>query len=106
MSPIWGFTCTDPDNAGQAINISGATFEYFVKVNAADDDEDAVYSLTSADSEIVIITAASGTAQILNDVYKTALLTIGQVYYWSLRATFTSGEYRLIRSGKLFAEAP
>ena len=106
MSPIWGFTVTDPDNAGAAVNITGATFEMFVKSVAADADEDAVYSLTSADSEIVIITAASGTAQILNDAEKTALLTIGTVYYWSLRVTFTSGENRVIRGGKMFAEAP
>jgi Na+/melibiose symporter-like transporter len=105
-SPIWGFTCTDPDNAGAAINITGATFVFYVKAVASDADADAIFSLTSADSEIVIITAASGTAQILNETAKTALLTIGTVYYWSLRVTFTSGENRVIRNGKLFAEAP
>lgn len=105
-SPIWGFTVTDPDNAGAAINITGATFEMFVKSAASDLDAAAIYSLTSAASEIVIITAASGTVQILNETAKTSLLTIGAVYHWSLRVTFTSGENRVIRAGKLFAEAP
>jgi len=106
MSPIWGFTCTDPDNAGAAINISGATFEHFVKETATDADANAVYSLTSADDEIVIISASAGTVQIFNDATKSALLEIGRTYDWSLRATFTSGETRVIRRGKLFAEAP
>jgi hypothetical protein len=105
-SPIWGFTCTDPDNAGAAINITGATFAFYAKAAASDTDANAVFSLTSAASEIVITSAANGTAQILNAGAKTALLTIGAVYYWSLRVTFTSGENRVIRNGKLFAEAP
>lgn len=104
-SPIWGFTVTDPDNAGAAVNITGATFEMFVKEQSTDADADAVYSLTSENSGIVIITAASGTAQIINDEAKSALLTAGDVYYWSLRVTFTSGENRVIRQGQLFAEA-
>ncbi len=104
-SPIWGFTVTDPDLADAAVNITGATFEFFAKEAAADADEDAVFSLTSADDEIVILTAASGTAQILNDATKSALLTVGRVYLWSLRVTFSSGENRVIRRGRLEAEA-
>ncbi len=103
-SPIWGFTVTDPDTAGDGVDISNATFEFFVKSIAADADEDAIFSLTSADDEIAIVSAEDGTAQIFNTAEKSELLTAATVYYWSLRVTFESGENRVIRRGRLDAE--
>lgn len=103
-SPIWGFTVTDPDATSTPVNIAGATFEMLVKESVSDLDADAVYELTSADDEIVILSAAAGTAQILNDATKTALLVVGTPYYWSLRITFSTGENRVIRKGFLSAE--
>ncbi len=103
-SPIWAISLIDPDNAGIAINITGTTFEFFAKTSANDADADAVFTLTSADDEIVITSASGGLAQIQNTVAKSGLLTAGRVYRWSLRATFATGEIRTIRSGPLDAE--
>lgn len=105
-SPIWAISVIDPENAGTAVNISGATFEFYVKTNDADDDGDAIFTLTSADGEITITTAASGYAQIANTTAKSALLTAGRVYAFSLRVTFSTGEYRTIRKGLINAENP
>jgi len=105
-SPIWAFAVIDPDAAGAALPIEDATFIQHVKTAATDDDDEAIYTLTSADNEIVILSAAAGTGEILNDATKSALLDIGRVYYHSLRITFTSGEVRTIASGDLKAVAP
>lgn len=103
-SPIWAISIIDPESAGAAINITGATFAFYVKEKDTDEDEDAVFTLTSADGEITITTAASGYAQIANTAAKSALLTAGRVYYCSLRITFSTGEVRTIRKGWLDAE--
>ncbi len=104
-SPIWAIALIDPDNAGIAVNIAGTTFAFFVKESAADADADAAFSLTSAGDEIVITSASGGLAQIHNTVAKSSELTAGRVYRWTLRATFSTGEIRTIRSGSLEAES-
>lgn len=103
-SPIWTISIVDPDSASTPVNITGATFAFYVKATGATTDEDAEFVLTSGDSEIVITTAASGLAQIHNQAEKSALLAAGTVYYCSLRATFSSGETRTVRAGSLTAE--
>lgn len=105
MSPIWAFNCTDPDT-DTPVDITNASFEFYVKGTEYDEDGDAVYTLTSADYEIVITDAAAGQAQIINDAAKTDLLTAGRVYYWSLRVTFPSTEERVIGRGDLTAQYP
>lgn len=103
-APSWAFTVTDPDNADARVNITGATFAFYVKSSPRDADVDAIFTLTSAGGDILITNATQGEAQIDNDAVKSALLTPDRVYSWSLRATFASGETRTIRKGQLHAE--
>ena len=103
-SPTWAISIIDPENAGAAIDITGAEFAFFVKNVGTDADADSVFTLTSGNSEIVITSAASGFAQISNTVAKSNLLTAGTVYYCSLRITFESGEIRTVRQGTLTAD--
>jgi len=105
-SPTWAFTVTDPETADAAVDISGASFSFYVKESPSDADADAIYSLTSADSEIVITGATDGEAEIYNPAAKTALLELGRFYSWSLRITFSGGETRTVRIGSLEATRP
>ena len=103
-APSWVFTVVDPETADDPVDISGATFAFYVKERAADADGDAVFSLTSAGGEIVITDAVNGKAQIDNTVAKSALLVVGRVYYWTLRMTTSTGEIRTVRKGSLYAQ--
>lgn len=104
-APSWTVTVIDPDTNDDAVNITGATFAFYAKESRYDDDDDAVFELTSGDSEITITSAANGQAQIDNTAAKSALLTAGRVYFWSLRITMSSGETRVVRQGSLFAQS-
>lgn len=104
-SPIWTFAVIDPDDAGAAVDITNATFEFFVKTAATDDDDEAIFTLTTAGNEIVILSASGGTGEILNDATKSELLDIGRIYYYSLRMTLPTAEVRRIASGSLTATA-
>ena len=104
-SPIWSFTVIDPESAGVAVDISGCTFELVVKASEVDADADALFSLTSADDEILIVTAASGIGQIHHDAAKTALLAVNQVYHYTLRCLFYTGELLRVQGGQLKAVA-
>lgn len=102
-APSWVFTIVDPETADEAVDITGATFEFFVKERATDADGDAVFSLTSDDGEVVITDASEGEGQINNTAAKSELLTVGRYYYWSLRMTSSTGEIRTVRKGSLQA---
>lgn len=102
-APSWVFAVVDPETADDPVDITGVTFEFFVKERAADADGDSVFSLTSADGEIVITEAADGAGQINNTAAKSALLAVGRYYYWSLRMTSATGEIRTVRKGTLRA---
>jgi hypothetical protein len=91
----------DPESAGEAVNISGCTFEFVVKASEVDADADAIFSLTSAANEILIITAASGIGQVHHDAAKTALLAVNRVYHYTLRCLFSTGELLRVQGGNL-----
>jgi hypothetical protein len=91
----------DPESAGEAVNISGCTFELVVKASEVDADSDAIFSLTSAANEILIITAASGIGQVHHDAAKTGLLAVNQVYHYTLRCLFSTGELLRVQGGNL-----
>jgi hypothetical protein len=95
----------DPESAGEAVNISGCTFKFVVKASEVDADADAIFSLTSAANEILIITAASGIGQVHHDAAKTALLAVNQVYHYTLRCLFSTGELLRVQGGQLKAVA-
>ena len=103
-APSWVFTVVDPETADDPVDISGATFAFYAKERATDADVDAVFSLTSAGSEITITDAINGQGQIDNTAAKSGLLEAGRVYYWTLRVTFPTGEIRTVRKGSLKAE--
>lgn len=102
-APSWTNVLINPEEANSRVNIEDASFEMLVKESPSDDDEDAVYTLTSDAGEIVITDAAQGEYQIDNTAAKSALLEAGRWYYWLLRVTLSTGEIRLARRGKLYA---
>lgn len=104
-SPSWAIAVTNPELADAPVDITGSSSEFLVKASPTDDDADAVFTLTSDDGEIVITDATAGEAQIDNTAAKSALLEPGRWYSWYLRITLSSGEIRLARKGKLYAEA-
>ena len=104
-SPIWSFTVIDPESAGASVDISGCTFEFVVKASEVDADADALFSLTSAGDEILIVTAASGIGQIHHDAAKTAILEVNKVYRYTLRCLFSTGEILRVQGGQLKAVA-
>jgi hypothetical protein len=103
-SPSWPFSFIDPTNSNAAVNITGFTHVFIVKESPTDTDADAVFSLTSADGEIVATTAASGLGQVDHVSAKSELLEAGRWYYWWHRYTRPGGQMDVAASGKLYAE--
>lgn len=103
-SPSWPFSFIDPTNSNAAVNITGFTHVFIVKESPTDSDADAVFSLTSADGEIVTTNAVAGLGQVDHVASKSELLEAGRWYYWWHRYTRPSGELDVAASGRLFAE--
>lgn len=103
-APSWPVSIVIPDQAAQAVDITGAAFVFIVKALEADLDAAALFTLSTAGGEIVIISATAGTIQIDATSAKSSLLTPGQSYFWQLRMTLQSGEIRIVRKGKLESE--
>lgn len=103
-SPSWPVTIVDPESGSTPVDITAATAVFTVKATPYDDNDDAIFQLTTGDSEILIIDAAAGQMQIDNTVSKSELLTAGRWYFWYFVVTLGSGEIRLSRKGRLYAE--
>lgn len=103
-APSWPVSIVIPDQAAQAVDLTGASFVFIVKELESDLDADALFTLSTAGGEIVIVSATAGTIQIDATAAKSSLLTAGQSYVWQLRMTLASGEIRIVRKGKLTSE--
>jgi len=103
-APSWPVSIVIPDQANQVVDITGASFVFIVKELEADLDADAIFTLSTAGSEIAITSATLGTIQIDATAAKSSLLTAGQSYFWQLRMTLSSGEIRIVRKGKITSE--
>lgn len=103
-APSWPVAIVIPDQAAQAVDLTGSNFVFIVKTLESDADADALFTLSTAGGEIVITSATLGTIQIDATAAKSSLLTAGQSYFWQLRMTLSSGEIRIVRKGKLASE--
>ena len=103
-APSWPVSIVIPDQAAQAVDLTGASFVFIVKALESDADASALFTLSTAGGEIVIINAALGTIQIDATAAKSSLLTPLLSYFWQLRMTLASGEIRVARNGKINSE--
>jgi len=100
-SPSWPVVLVNPETADSRADLTGASLIFLVKESSADADSDAVFSLTSADGEIVILDAEDGFCQIDNTLEKLTLLELGRWYWFYFRVTLASGEIRPARNGRI-----
>ena len=103
-APSWPVSVVIPDQAAQAVDLTGASFVFIVKTLESDADADALFTLSTAGGEIVIISATLGTIQIDATAAKSSLLTPLSSYFFQLRMTLPSGEIRIVRKGKVNSE--
>ena len=103
-APSWPVAIVIPDQAAQAVDLTGASFVFIVKALESDADASALFTLSTAGGEIVIISATLGTIQIDATAAKASLLTPLSSYFWQLRMTLASGEIRIVRKGKIASE--
>ena len=103
-APSWPVAIVIPDQAAQAVDLTGASFVFIVKALESDADSAALFTLSTSGGEIVIINAALGTIQIDATAAKASLLTPKLSYFWQLRMTLASGEIRVARNGKINSE--
>ena len=88
--------------AGAVIDMTGGTWRFTAKWNTADADNAAAFSLVVAAGEIVVISAALGTATINIGPSKTSSLPAHKfTLFYDVQATTSASAVYTIETGKL-----